>query len=85
MDASQYFIAKTDKYILVHRIGKRNFQIVSDKDLTTIELIYQKICSNIYGSQQELFEDIFRIYRNRTIIDSFRNEQMLYGDDIMKI
>ena len=62
MESSQYFIAKSDKYVLVRKIGNRFFRIISDTNITPVELIYQKICSEGYTSEQELFQDIFDIY-----------------------
>ena len=63
-DSSQYFIAKSDKYVLVRKIGNRFFRIISDTNITPVELIYQKICSEGYTSEQELFQDIFDLYGN---------------------
>ena len=57
MESSQYFIAKSDKYVLVRKIGNRFFRIISDTNITPVELIYQKICSEGYTSEQELFQD----------------------------
>ena len=58
MESSQYFIAKSDKYVLVRKIGNRFFRIISDTNITPVELIYQKICSEGYTSEQELFQDV---------------------------
>lgn len=74
MESSQYFIAKADKYVLVRKIGNRNFQIISDTKITPIELIYQKICSNKYASEQELFEDVFHLYGNKSILSFFKRD-----------
>ena len=67
MESSQYFIAKSDKYVLVRKIGNRFFRIISDTNITPVELIYQKICSEGYTSEQELFQDIFDLYGNISI------------------
>ena len=67
MKSSQYFIAKSDKYVLVRKIGNRFFRIISDTNITPVELIYQKICSEGYTSEQELFQDIFDLYGNISI------------------
>ena len=53
MESSQYFIAKSDKYVLVRKIGNRFFRIISDTNITPVELIYQKICSEGYTTEQE--------------------------------
>lgn len=59
--------AKSDKYVLVRKIGNRFFRIISDTNITPVELIYQKICSEGYTSEQELFQDIFDLYGNISI------------------
>ena len=33
MESSQYFIAKSDKYVLVRKIGNRFFRIISDTNI----------------------------------------------------
>lgn len=68
MESSQYFIAKSDKYVLVRKIGNRYFQLVSDEEITRIMHLYQKIYSKEYDSEKELFENIFRLYHNKSII-----------------
>lgn len=67
MESHQYFIAKSDKYVLIRKIGNRNFQLISDTEIAPIEVLYQKICSHEYTSERELFEDIFRLYRSKSI------------------
>ena len=37
------------------------------ENITPVELIYQKICSEGYTSEQELFQDIFDLYGNISI------------------
>lgn len=54
-------------YVLVRKIGNRFFRIISDTNITPVELIYQKICSEGYTSEQELFQDIFDLYGNISI------------------
>lgn len=49
------------------KIGNRFFRIISDTNITPVELIYQKICSEGYTSEQELFQDIFDLYGNISI------------------
>lgn len=73
MESSQYFVAKSDKYVLVRKIGNRNFRVVSDTEIMPIQLIYQKICSGKYSSEQELFEDIYYLYRHKSILSFFKN------------
>lgn len=51
----------------VRKIGNRFFRIISDTNITPVELIYQKICSEGYTSEQELFQDIFDLYGNISI------------------
>ena len=77
MESSQYFIAKSDKYVLVRKIGNRNFQIISDTKSTPVELIYQKICSDGYASEQELFEDVFHLYGNKSILPYFKKDNSI--------
>lgn len=75
MELSQYFIAKSDKYVLVRKIGNRYFQLVSDEEITRIKHLYQKIHSKEYDSEKELFEDIFRLYHNKSIIPLFETKR----------
>lgn len=56
-----------NQYVLVRKIGNRFFRIISDTNITPVELIYQKICSEGYTSEQELFQDIFDLYGNISI------------------
>ena len=72
MQSSQYFVAKSDKYVLIRRVGKQNISIVSDINATQIYSIYQKICTQKYASERELFEDIYRQYSNHSIIPFFK-------------
>ena len=68
MESSQYFIAKSDKYVLVRKIGNRFFRIISDTNITPVELIYQKYvlmdtrrnrnCFKIFL----IFTEIFRFF-----------------------
>lgn len=51
----------------MRKIGNRFFRIISDTNITPVELIYQKICSEGYTSEQELFQDIFDLYGNISI------------------
>ncbi len=75
MESSQYFIAKSDKYVLVQKIGNRYFQLVSDEEITRIKHLYQKIQSKEYDSEKELFEDIFLLYHNKSIIPLFETKR----------
>lgn len=68
MNSSDFFIARTDKYILVRRIGKRNIPIVSDATSAQISSIYQKICAGDYRSERELFQDIYNRYSSRSVL-----------------
>lgn len=84
MESSQYFIAKSDKYVLVRKIGNRFFRIISDTNITPVELIYQKICSEGYTSEQELFQDIFDLYGNISIFHLIRETIVLCPNDSLK-
>lgn len=73
MESSDYFVAKSDKYTLIRRIGNRNISLVSDLNPTFINLIYQKICNKLYSSEKELFEDIYSHYSNLSIVPILTN------------
>lgn len=73
MESSEYFVTKSDKYVLMRKIGIRNIPIVSDIKATPIYSIYQKICTQEYASEQELFEDIFNRYSDKSVIPLFRD------------
>lgn len=68
MESSEYFVAKSDKYILMRKIGIQNVPIISDINAIPIYSIYQKICAKGYASEQELFEDIFNHYSDKSVI-----------------
>lgn len=68
MESFQYFVAKSDKYILMRKIGDRNFPIISDINAAPIYSIYRKICAKEYVSEKELFEDIFNRYSDKSVV-----------------
>lgn len=68
MKSFQYFVVKSDKYILMRRIGGRYFPIISDINAAPIYSIYRKICAKEYVSQKELFEYIFNRYSDKSVI-----------------
>lgn len=74
MESFQYFVAKSDKYVLIRKIGNRNIPIVSDIDAIPIYSIYRKICAKEYASEKELFEDIFDWYSNKSVIPFLRDK-----------
>ncbi len=74
MESLQYFIAKTDKYVLFRRIGNRVIPIVSDVNIEPIKAIYQKICDQKYTSEKELFDDIYKQYSNKSIVSLFQTK-----------
>ena len=61
------YLSVIQRYVLVRKIGNRFFRNISDTNITPVELIYQKICSEGYTSEQELFQDIFDLYGNISI------------------
>ena len=73
MEPSDYFVAKSDKFTLIRKIGSRNLPLVSDSQTETIREIYRKICDDKYTSERELFEDIFSHYSGKSIITHVKN------------
>ncbi len=71
MNPSQYFIAHYNKYVLIKKVGNQNISIISDQRSAPIKKIYQKICRLEYSSEQELFEDIFNFYSEKSILQLF--------------
>lgn len=72
MNKDSYFVAKTDTYVLIHRIGNRNMALVSDTSPDNIQAVYQKIQNGEYPSEQAMFQDVFDRFSGKSVLPLFR-------------
>lgn len=65
---NSYSVVGNGPYSLVRHIGNRTLVLVSDTNQEKIKEFHQKIVSDVYPSEKELFEDIYREYKGRSIL-----------------
>lgn len=72
MNKDSYFVAKTNTYALIHRIGDRDMTLVSDTSPDDIQAVYRKIQNEEYPSEQAMFQDIFDRFSGKSVLPQFR-------------
>ena len=72
MNKNGYFVAKTDRYALMRRIGSGAITLVSDTSPDGIRAVHQKIQDGKYPSEQAMFQDIFDRFSGKAVLPRFR-------------
>lgn len=72
MNKNGYFVAKTDRYALMRRIGSRAITLVSDASPDSIRAVHRKIQDGKYPSEQAMFQDIFDRFSGKAVLPLFR-------------
>lgn len=71
MNKNGYFVAKTDRYALMRRIGSGAITLVSDTSPDGIRAVHQKIQGGEYPSEQAMFQDIFDRFSGKAVLPLF--------------